>query len=414
MKLPRLLAAAQGDRPASLDEHTAAHGPLARVGPELIEATRLAGLTGRGGASFPTAVKLRAVAAQRGPRLVLANGAEGEPMSAKDSTLLELAPHLVLDGALASAGAVGAARVVVAVPADADFAWEAVRRAIAERRDAGRVSLVRTPVAYLAGEESALIRRLNGGPLLPTVVPPRPFERGLKRRPTLVQNVETLAHIALIARHGPTWFREVGTAEQPGSALVTVSGAVGRPGVYEIGCGATLAEVLAAVGGAVEPLRAFLVGGYHGTWLPGDSDGISLDDRSLAAQGASLAAGVIVALGASACPVQESAQVMRWLADESAGQCGPCSNGLHGIAEGLRAMATGMAQPGAHELVARWSGDVARRGACNLPDGAVRFAASGLREFSAEWEAHRRRGPCAACRRPTTLAVPSEDRLAAA
>ncbi len=414
MTLPRLLAAAGHDRAASLDEHIALHGPLPRGGAELVEATRLAGLTGRGGASFPTAVKLRAVADQRGPRFVLANGAEGEPMSAKDSTLLELAPHLVLDGALAAADAIGGARVVVAVPADAEFAWTAVRRALAERHDARRVSVVRVPVAYLAGEESALIRHLNGGPLLPTVVPPRPFERGLKRRPTLVQNVETLAHLALIARHGPTWFRDVGTAEQPGSALVTVSGAVGRPGVCEIACGATLADVLTTVGGVTEPLRAVLIGGYHGTWLPGDRDLIKLDDRSLAASHASLAAGVIVALGASACPVQETAQVLGWLAGESAGQCGPCRNGLPGIADQLGAMAAGVAPPGAEELVARWSRDVARRGACNLPDGAVRFVASGLREFAAEWEAHRRHGPCRACPRPTMLAVPPEERLAAA
>jgi NADH:ubiquinone oxidoreductase subunit F (NADH-binding) len=400
VSLPRLLGAE--------------HGPLPRCGPELIEAAELAGLRGRGGAGFPTAVKLRGVAQQRGPRTVLVNGAEGEPMSAKDRVLMEVAPQLVLDGAMAAAAAVDAREIVVAVREDAIEAISALRRAVAQRPSRPKVTVDTVPIAFLAGEETALIRRLDGGPLKPTVTPPLPFERGLRRRPTLVQNPETLAHLALIARHDPRWFREVGTESHPGSTLVTVGGAVERPGVLEIACGAPLDDVLAAAG-STPGLRAVLVGGFHGTWiLATESASVRLDDAGLARHGGRLGAGVVVALPKTACPVQELSQTVAWLAGQSAGQCGPCSNGLPAIAELLDAVAAGQAPAGWRERLERWSADVTGRGACHLPDGAMRFLASGLRVFAGELADHERHGACDACHRPPTLAVSGYGRRLAA
>jgi NADH:ubiquinone oxidoreductase subunit F (NADH-binding) len=404
MSLPRLLAGVRRDLPLSLDEHERVHGPARRATSDLIEAVGHSGLCGRGGASFPTAVKMSGVARRRGPRAVLVNAAEGEPMSAKDRALLQMSPHLVLDGALLAAEAVGARSIVIAVPEDAETAHSALRRAVAERSSRRRFKLTPVPAAHLAGEESALINYLNGGPLKPTLVPPLPAERGLKRRPTLVQNPETLAHIALIDRYGPDWFRELGTPAHPGSALVTVAGAVAKHGVYEIACGTPLPALLRAAGGELEPLRAVLVGGYHGVWVPAhEIDGLTLDDASLSRSGGSLGAGVVVALGQSACPVQELTQTMGWLASESAGQCGPCSNGLPALADLLAAMAAGHAPRDAPQRLDRWTRDVAGRGACHLPDGAVRFLRSGLEVFGEELAEHDLRGPCRACRRPTTL-----------
>src|SRR4051794_6747281 len=209
-------------------------GEFAYRGELLIEAVAASGLRGRGGAAFPTAIKLRAVAMARGRRAVVVNAAEGEPMSAKDRALLEGAPQLALDGALLAAEAVGARTIVIAVKQSARSAQASLRRALSERRDARRVRVETVPDAYVAGEETALLQSLNGGPAKPRLTPPRPYERGLAGRPTLVSNVETLAHLALIARHGPSWFRELGTAAHPGSALVTLDGAVGAPGVHEI------------------------------------------------------------------------------------------------------------------------------------------------------------------------------------
>jgi NADH:ubiquinone oxidoreductase subunit F (NADH-binding) len=373
-----------------------------------VDAAARAGLRGRGGASFPAAVKMGGVARQPGPRTVLVNVAEGEPLSFKDRVLLECVPHLVLDGAIAAAAAVDADGVVVAVREDATAGSAAMRRAVADRELGLTVTVADVPGAYLAGEESALIRHLDGGPLKPTLVPPRPFERGLRRRPTLVQNPETLAHLALIDRHGPAWFRQLGTDDHPGSALVTVSGAVARPGVQEIACGAGLDEVVGAAGALIEPLRAVLVGGYHGVWIAADrTASVRLDDESLRRHGGGLAAGVVVALGASACPAQELARTMTWLAEQSAHQCGPCSNGLPALARLLTAVTVGQAPRDWHERLQRWCTDVTGRGACHLPDGAARFMSTGLRVFADELADHVLRGPCNACARPATLVPPA-------
>ena len=158
----------------------------------------------------------------------------------------------------------------------------------------------------------------------------------MRRRPTLVQNVETLANIALIARHGPDWFRAAGPATAPGTALMTVSGAVARPGVYEVALGTTIGALLDRAGGYTEPPQAVLAGGYFGGWLPlPAAAGVPLTDQALRAAGAAFGPGVLVVLPASACPLAETARVTSYLAGQSAGQCGPCLNGLPALAEAL-------------------------------------------------------------------------------
>jgi NADH:ubiquinone oxidoreductase subunit F (NADH-binding) len=413
MTLPRLLAGVRPGVALSLREHTGVHGRASEASTDLIDAVARSGLLGRGGAGFPAAVKMSAVARRRGPRSVLVNAAESEPMSAKDRGLLQGNPHLVLDGAVAVAEAVAARSITIAIREDAVVARAALQQALAERQIRQSVTIAPVPVAHLSGQESALIRYLSGGPLKPTLVPPLPVERGLGRRPTLVQNPETLAHVALIQRHGPDWFRALGTPEHPGSALVTLSGAVRHQGLYEIACGTPLRAVLDAAGGASEPLSAALVGGYHGAWIAGEEvDSVALDDASLAQHGGSLGAGVVVALGDSACPAQELAATIAWLASESAGQCGPCSHGLPALVNLLAAMAAGAAPDNAWDLLLRWTGDLPRRGACHLPDGAVRFLRSGMGVFAEELSAHQRLGPCRSCRRPTTLRFGGAERFA--
>ncbi|UTI62961.1 hypothetical protein NBH00_16540 [Paraconexibacter antarcticus] len=410
MTLPRLLLGTQDGRALTHAEHVGVHGPLPAG--DVSAALAAAGLRGRGGAAFPTARKLQAVAATaaagRHRPVVLVNGAEGEPMSAKDRTLCARTPHLVLDGAQAAAAAIGARRVTVALPRAATDALDAMRTAVHERPGGGpAITVTAVPVAYLAGEESALIRHLDGGPLKPTVVPPRPAERGLGRRPTLVQNPETLAHVGLVARHGAAWFREAGTAADPGSVLVSLAGDVVAPGVYEVDRRMRLAELTGMPAGRGGP-RAVLVGGYHGTWLgPDELAGLTLAAEDLAAHGATLAAGVIAVLGPKSCPVRELANVAGWLAAQSAGQCGPCANGLPAIATRLAAVADGRAPSGSAADLDRWTRLITGRGACHLPDGAARLVRSGLRAFAPEVAEHARRGPCAACRRPPVLRVAS-------
>jgi NADH:ubiquinone oxidoreductase subunit F (NADH-binding) len=413
----RLLAGIRSDRPLSFDEHLAVHGPLAALeGPAIIEAAGRAGILGRGGAGFPMERKLRAVAERGGRKVVVANGVEAEPMSAKDRVLLASAPHLVLDGVAAAAMAVGAREAIVCVPATAPVVRTAVEDAVRERRDWGRLRLRVAPVPprYVAGEETALIHHLDGGPLKPTFTPPRPFERGVGRRPTLVQNVETLAHLALVARHGPRWFRQTGRQTSPGTMLVTLGGAVHTPGVIEVPGGTTLADALMFGGGPSEEIDSVVVGGYFGAWLPAPSSlGLALDERELGHHGAAVGAGVIVAMPSSSCGVAELARVVSWLAGQSARQCGPCANGLPAIAGALNRIAVGRAERGSRAQLLRWAGMVRNRGACRHPDGVVRLLTSALRTLDEDLRDHELNGPCDACARPPLLATPTPEALAA-
>jgi NADH:ubiquinone oxidoreductase subunit F (NADH-binding) len=234
-----------------------------------------------------------------------------------------------------------------------------------------------------------VVNFLNGGPAIPLAVPPRPFERGYRGRPTLIQNPETLAQIALIARFGADWFRELGTDADPGSALVTISGAVASPGVYELAFGTPMTDLLAAAGGPTEDLRALLVGGYFGTWVEVErAVNLRLAREDLRSVGCALGSGVLIALGESACGLHESARVIDYLARSSAGQCGPCVYGLRAIADAVSSMAAGTASRGERERVMRWTRDVRGRGACHHPDGAVRFVQSVLEVFDDEIEGH--------------------------
>ncbi|HEV3290355.1 MAG TPA: NADH-ubiquinone oxidoreductase-F iron-sulfur binding region domain-containing protein [Streptosporangiaceae bacterium] len=397
--LPRLLAGLDDSgAPMTLAQHAAVHGTLPPVHPhELIEAVQASGLRGRGGADFPTARKLQAVAGRRGVSAVVVNGSETEPASQKDRLLLSRLPHLVLDGAVLAADAVGAREVIVQIGDAARGSLDALQGAVAMRPDDPvSVQIVTAPQGYVAGEESAVVNYLNRGVLLPTFVPPRPFERGYRGRPTLIQNPETLAQVALVARFGERWYRELGTATDPGSALVTVSGAVEVPGVYELAFGTRLDDLLEAAGGPTESLRALLVGGYFGTWVDADvAHALRLAREDLRGVGAALGSGVIIALGQSSCGLHESARVIDYLAGQSVRQCGPCTHGLRAIADSTGALASGTAQAGEHERLLRWAAEVRGRGACHHPDGAARFVVSALNVFAPEIESHRR-GRCTA------------------
>ena len=412
--LPRLLAGLRGDRdPEPLRSHVDRYGPVDTFrGQDLLRLLESSGLTGRGGAGFPTGSKLRTVAATRQRAVVLANGAEADPTSGKDRALLRSVPHLVLDGAVLAADALGAKEVFVAVGERALRERSALDRALTERAhngtDAGTaIRVVPVPTGFVTGEETAVVQFVNGGPPKPTFTPPRPFERGIGGAPTLVLNVETFAHVALIARFGSDWFRNVGTSREPGSKLATITGAVRRPGVHELALGTALAQVIEAAGGLTGPVSAFLVGGYFGTWLRPETvlDLRFLDD-DLSPLGASLGACALVALPASTCALGEVSRVARYLSRESAGQCGPCVNGLGAIADGLERLAAGLDDDRAH--LARWVDVVRGRGACKHPDGATQFVSSALDVFADEVRTHLRYGRCRA-ETAGVLPVPRAD-----
>jgi NADH:ubiquinone oxidoreductase subunit F (NADH-binding) len=277
-----------------------------------------------------------------------------------------------------------------------------VVRALAERpREAGlAVRSTVVPDRFVSGEETALVQFLNGGPALPTFTPPRPYERGVDGAPTVVLNVETLAHLALVARFGAAWFRSAGTPDEPGTALVTVSGAVRDPGVYEVELGSPFAELVEQAGGDGRA-QAYLVGGFFGTWLAAsDANGALLSNADLGRFGASLGARAIVALPADACGVVETARVAQYLAEQSAGQCGPCVHGLAAVAQSLEELVRRSRRTPDVGLLRRRLAQVANRGACRHPDGAVALVASGLRVFSDEVDRHLHGRRCTGHGRP--------------
>jgi len=406
--LPRLMPARPA--PAGLTEHLTRFGaPPYRGAPRrLIGDVEAAGLTGRGGAAFPTHRKLAAMAGRGPAPVVIGNGAEGEPASSKDKSLLWYSPHLVLDGLQLAAEAVGSATIGLYIHRNPRL-YERLEAAIAERAaaglDAARVELIEAPHRFLAGEESALAGRISGGPALPRFKPPRASQRGVAGRRTLVQNVETLAHLALIARYGPGWFRSAGTPDEPGSMLATLHQADGRMGVVETALGTPIAELLRL------PAPAVLVGGYHGAWLPGaQAELLPLTNAALRPLGAAVGAGVLAALPGDRCGLAETARVVRYLALESAGQCGPCFNGLPRIAGALAELAGPWPRPQVQADLQRWSGLVAGRGACHHPDGTVRLVRSALQVFAAEI-GHHAHGSCTGTTSRPFLPLPAEPPL---
>jgi len=393
----RLLAGPPLDAGAeTLSEHHRRLGPLppAAVRRRLPETLEASGLLGRGGAAFPVGRKWASVAGRAdGSAVVLVNGAEGEPLSVKDRSLIASRPHLVLDGAQLAADAIGADRIVLYIGSEHTAARDGLERALLERASSQPfaptvpVDLVAAPTRYVAGEETAAVHFVNDGDARPTTVPPRPFERGIGGRPTLVQNVESLAYAALIARFGDQWYRESGVGLTRGTALVTVH-SVERPGLREIELGMPLAE-LARAAGATRGSEAVLLGGYFGGWLAIDeARDLRLDPLAMRAAGTGFGCGVVGFLEPGRCGVRLTARILDFMAGQSAAQCGPCVLGLRAIADATARIASGIPRGDELERLTRWSAQVAGRGACRHPDGAVGLLLSALRVFEDEFIAH--------------------------
>ncbi|WP_375489717.1 NADH-ubiquinone oxidoreductase-F iron-sulfur binding region domain-containing protein [uncultured Jatrophihabitans sp.] len=379
---PRLLAGLDHATTLTLAQHLAVHGPMLGndVDRLLAHLDGVGGIAGRGGAGFPFAAKIRALAPGR--RRLVVNGTESEPASSKDRVLLRRTPHLVLDGALATGAAIGAHSVTVAVHDERTAA--VVRNALAERSDARRVRVQVIGGGFVAGEARAVARATAGGPALP------PGRRDhLTDRGVLLANVETFAQLTVLLRIGPHRFGATGTADEPGTTLLSVGGAVARHGVVEVPLGTPLDILLAATHPTARP-QAVVLGGYHGSWLA-PIGGIRLSRAGAAAAGGTLGAGVLLVVGEDTCALGELARVTTWLAGESAQQCGPCTFGLPALARDVGALAAGAPAVGAAFDHAR---TVIGRGACAHPDGAARFVTSGLHLLHDETDSHLAHGGC--------------------
>ena len=358
------------------------------------------GLRGRGGAAFPLWTKWEAALARPGPRVVVVNGAEDEPGSLKDRYLLATRPDLVVDGALCAALALGADRVVFYVNEEAEAPIRCTRAAIdAAPTGALAVEVVAAPAAYVFGEDSCAVEFIESGNRRsqPRAKPPFPAEAGVAGRPTAVSNAETLAHLALIARHGAGWFRQVGPPECPGTLLVTLPAECARPGVYEVPVGAPLAGVLAGCGGgpAGPAFRGAQVGGPAAGWLTAGEFDTPLSPEAMAARCTMLGCAAVRLLTEERCAVDAVADVELFFASESCGKCPLCRAETQFFARATAGLAAGKDVTEAHLDKALELAELARTGTdCAL----ARFPAPPLRtgraRFPEDFAAHLRGEDC--------------------
>ena len=380
---PGLLAGI-GEGP-SLVAHRARLGtpPRTRLATLLADLERV-DLRGRGGAGFPFARKLATTAHARGRATVVVNASEGEPPSSKDAALALTAPHLVLDGAVVAADALGARQVHLVVPDVDRPVRDALAAAVAERAgDRVRWVVHRADDVFVAGQAAAVVELMEGRPNRPVTTWQPAAVRGYRGRPTLLSNAETYAQLGLLVLGGADAYVNRGSVDEPGTALLTVHDGGGRR-VVEVELGTPWHDVLAP-----DDLdRPALLGGYHGMWAaPGELRGLTVSRSGLAAAGLTLGAGVV--LVPDTCPLGFASTVASYLATQSARRCGPCLNGLPALAAALERVVSGVAGRAETE---RLCTVVERRGACAHPDGTARMVRSAFARFPDEVDRHARGG----------------------
>lgn len=345
----RVLARCGAIDPESLDEALAAGAyaglerALGMAPGEVVALVRAAGLRGRGGAYFPVHLKWESARGQPAPRYLVVNAEEGEPGVFKDRHLMEGDPHALIEGTLIAAYAIGAERAFIYINGQAELSAERVLKALADARAAGlvgsdvlgsgfacEIEVYRGAGGYVCGEESVILSSIEGERAVPRLRPPFPTERGLWGRPTVINNVETLMNLPLILVHGPDWFREVGTEQFPGTKLISLSGAVRRPGLYEVPLGTTVRATIEDYGGGAPDRRQIwgaVVGGPSGGLLPAAMFDVPLQGGMLHPSGPVLGAGGIVVLDERLSLPAALRELTAYNKAESCGKCTPCREG---------------------------------------------------------------------------------------
>jgi NADH-quinone oxidoreductase subunit F len=416
---PSILLARAGARdPADLDAALKAGAfeafrrAIREFGPEAtIDEIEASGLRGRGGAGHLTAEKWRTAAeTQARSRYVVANGYGADPSASTDRTLLETDPYAVIEGVAIAAFAIGAETGWISVRSTAT---EAIRRlesaieAATERNFIGedalgsgrRIELEVRPVqgAYMLGEETVLLKALDGKRGQPEQRPPHPATRGFRNEPTVVQNVQTLAAVPWILRNGAKAFKAIGSGEAPGTILVDVRGPE-RSGVAEVPLGTPLERIVALAGRPAKgrTLKAVVVGGPTGGILPPSELKTPYTFDDLRAVGAHVGSGSVIAADDRACIVDLARLLTRFSADEACGKTIPCRIGVRRIAEIGERLSTGTSRAGDFELLTDLSADVVGSALCDHERLATLPMLSGLRYFRDELDAHLQRGECPA------------------
>lgn len=383
------------------------------LGPEgILEAIKISGLRGRGGAGFPTWKKWEMVVQQREKhRYLCCNAAEDEPGTFKDRFLLRSNPHQVIEGVLLAAYAIGATEAYFFINCRYKEELQFMREALHESKVHGHWSDVSgasqsgvslkicpSPGTYVAGEETALLEVIEGKVAAPRAKPPYyPVMHGLFGKPTVVNNAETLSNIPYIIRNGGQKFQETGSKASSGTMVFTLTGDVNREGLYECPLGTSLRHLIDAFGGGVKGkhrLKAVFPGGPSTHVLPAAQVDVPLDFDSLKKIGSALGTGAVIVMSEETCMVRTAIQYARFFARESCGQCPPCKLGTVHLSEILEKIETGKGNEKDPELLEQACEMVKGRGQCFLLTGAAIAVESILRHFRAEFDRHVEVGGC--------------------
>ncbi len=426
----RILARCGVIDPESLEQYRQLAGyvglkkTLANPPHALLAAVGEAGLRGRGGAGFPTAQKWQSCRETPSDlRYVICNGDEGDPGAFMDRNLLEGDPHAVLEGMILAAYVVGAAQGLVYVRDEYPLAAKRMQRAIAAAREAGLlgenargpgqpfdVELRRGAGAFVCGEETALIAAIEGERGIPQRRPPFPTERGLWKKPTSINNVETYANVSWIAAHGAAAFRSVGTERSPGTKIFSLAGDIARGGLVEVGMGTTIRQVVYAIGGGGRggrSIKAVQIGGPSGGCLPATRFDTPIDFEALPGEGAIMGSGGLVVMDDTACMVDVARYFVGFLRDESCGRCSACRVGTLRMYEILTRICNGGGVLSDLEELQRLATAVGDLSACGLGRSAPNPVLSTLRWFRDEYLAHilEHRCPAGRCRTLTQFVI---------
>jgi NADH-quinone oxidoreductase subunit F len=386
---------------------------LARRTPdEVIEIIAASGLRGRGGAGFPTARKWALARRQPGPRYVICNGDEGDPGAFMDRLVLESDPHRVLEGLAIAAFAVGAEEGIFYIRAEYPQAVLRVREALRQAEEAGwlgndvrgtgkriQLSVREGAGAFVCGEETALIASLEGRRGMPRLRPPYPAERGFRDRPTVVNNVETLANLPWILRRGASVFASLGSDGSKGSKVFALAGKVLKSGLVEVPMGISIRDIVEELGGGValgRRFKAVLLGGPSGGCLPAELAETAVDFEALAETGAIMGSGGLVVLDDRDCMVDIARYFLRFTGEESCGKCTFCRVGTRRMLEILDRLCEGEGRPGDLEMLEELGDRVCRTSLCGLGQTAPNPVLTALRYFRPEFEAHVRERRCPA------------------
>jgi NADH-quinone oxidoreductase subunit F len=380
---------------------------------EVIKIVSEAGLRGRGGAGFPTGKKWQFTRdAPEQPRYLVMNGGEDEPGSKKDRVLLENLPHLVLEGAILAAYAVGAGKIYLYINARYDAATKSIQDAIEEAKSAGylgknilgsgfdlEVELTAAPHNYVAGEDTAVIEVIEGKKALPRQKPPFPVTVGLFGKPTLVNNVETLANVAPIVLHGADWYRKFGTAESSGTMIFSLGDDVNRPGVYELAFGTPLKFLIEDCGGGMKgdkKIKAILPAAPSSAFLLPEKIDTPLDHNSMRDAGSALGCGVVRLIPEGTCMVEEVLKISEFFTAESCGQCPACRMETSTLTMMLKKVQAGQ---GGQPILEQFGKIIAfnrGKGFCSLIGMPGPPIESAIKLFPADFEAHLTTGKCPA------------------